>query len=222
MTPIFRTFRMFRPVAGLALVAALAAAPAAHAQMQQSKAPGALDGYVGLTYGAAAGLLDGFDTCSNGVGCTNKGSGAAGVFAGLRVWTVPVFGGLPLYGEVGWQDFAKVTQTYYGKPVSTGNFDAITSGRSLYAAAKLEVPVSQTFSLYTRLGLANTTVDVAGGTGAGTRLAGRGGTGNELLFGLGLQYRFLPNWSLRADMTSFGTVRGTGAAAANLGIAYHF
>lgn len=212
--------RSLRPVAGLALLAALAAAPAAHAQ--QAAPAGAFDGYVGLTYGTAAGVLEDYDACSSNVGCSAKGRGAAGVFAGLRVWTVPVFGGLPLYAEAGWQDFSKVTASYYSRPPGTGVFGATTSGQAFYAAAKLEIPVSERFSFYTRLGLAQTTVDVVGGTGAGTRLQGLGGSGGDLLLGFGAQYRFLPNWSVRADATGFGGPRGTGAAAVNLGVAYHF
>jgi hypothetical protein len=215
-----RSNRTLRSAAGLALLAALAVAPAAHAQ--QAKPAGWVDGYVGLTYGPAAGFLDGYDLCSNNVGCYNSGKFAAGLFAGLRVWTVPLFGGLPLYAEAGWQDFGKAKTTYNSRPPGSGVFEATTSGNAFYAAAKLEVPVSERFSFYSRLGLSQTKVEVVGGAGAGTRLQGLGGSSTEALFGLGAQYRFLPNWSVRADATGFGGPRGTAAGAVNLGVAYHF
>jgi hypothetical protein len=220
MHSISRSTSSLRFASGFALLVALAVAPAAHAQ--QTAPAGGLDGYVGLTYGAAAGLLDGYDLCSSNAGCSGSGSGAAGLFAGLRVWTVPVLGGLPLYAEAGWQDFGKAKGTYYSRPPGSGVFDATTSGSAFYAAAKLEMPVSERSSFYVRLGLAQTKVDVVGGTGAGTRLQGLGGSSTEALFGLGVQYRFLPNWSVRADATGFGGPRGTEAAAVNLGVAYHF
>ena len=220
MHSIPRSVRTLRSAAGLALVAALAVAPAAHAQ--QAKPAGSVDGYVGLTYGAAAGLLDGYDPCTSYGGCSPKGGGAAGLFAGLRVWTVPFFGGLPLYAEAGWQDFGKVSNTYYSRPPGSGVFNATTSGNAFYAAAKLEVPISEKFSFYARLGLAQTKVDVVAGAGAGTRLQGLGGSSTEALFGLGWQYRFLPSWSVRADTTTFGGPRGTETIAYNLGVAYHF
>lgn len=220
MHSIPRSIRTRRSASGLALLAALAVAPAAHAQ--QAKPVGWFDGYVGLTYGASFGLLDGYDPCSTNVGCSGNGSGAAGLFAGLRVWTVPFFGGLPLYAEAGWQDFGKVRTTYYSRPPGSGVFEATTSGDAFYAAAKLEMPVSEKSAFYVRLGIAQTKVDVVGGAGAGTRLQGLGGSSTEALFGLGVQYRFLPNWSVRADATGFGGPRGTDTAAVNFGVAYHF
>jgi hypothetical protein len=220
MHSIRRSTRTLRSAAGLALLAALAVAPAAHAQ--QVAPAGGFDGYVGLTYGFAFGLLDGYDTCT--INCPgNGGGGAAGIFAGVRAWTVPLFGGLPLYAEAGWQDFGKVKSAYYySTPPGSGIFYATTSGNAFYAAAKLEVPISEKFSFFGRLGIAQTKVDVVGGVGAGTRLQGLGGSGTELLLGTGWQYRFAPNWSVRGDLTGFGGPRGTFAAAWNLGVAYHF
>jgi opacity protein-like surface antigen len=220
MHSIPRSTRTHRSAAGLALLAALAVAPAAHAQ--QAAPAGGFDGYVGLTYGVAFGDLIDYDICTVNVGCSDNASGAAGIFAGVRAWTVPLFGGLPLYAEAGWQDFGKMKGAYYSSPPGSGIFYATTSGNAFYAAAKLEVPISEKFSFFGRLGLAQTKVDVVGGVGAGTRLQGLGGSSTELMLGLGWQYRFSPNWSVRADTTVFGGPRGTFAAAGNLGVAYHF
>jgi len=158
--------------------------------------------YFGLTAGVAAAVARDYDTDKNETG---SGRPSAGVFAGLRLFELPVGKGLPLSLELGYQDISSHTIPYR---VNGGTTDLTARGHSSYAALRLGVPLTEKVSLYGRLGAARNVVD--GNTPAGQTAIDIDGRRNGVLTGFGAEFVLAPNLLLRAEATSFG--RGPGSS----------
>ncbi len=195
-------------LAGL-LLACAGSIPAAHATDSENY-------YVGATLGSA--FVIPRDATLSVTRNNNSGGTSGGIFAGARLGELPVFGGWPLGIEVGYQNIASSTINY----ISSAGTTALTvSGRSLYAAGRMDIPVSDRFSFYGKLGIARTSVD--GTTVPGQPVIDVDGRSTGALVGLGAEYRFANRVSLRTEFTSFGrSSRNSDAGALNVGLSYRF
>jgi OOP family OmpA-OmpF porin len=190
------------------LLAALAAAPLAHAAPEQ-------DFYVGASLGAAAVVPDG---ASADTGRRGSGLASPGLFAGARLGTLPIVDGWPVHAELGYQNVARHTLGYR---VANSSTDLTARGHSLYAAVKVDAPLTAQFSLYGKLGLARNSVD--GSTPAGQPVIDIKGSHSGLLTAFGVQYAFANNLTLRGELASYGkSSANSKLATANVGLAYRF
>lgn len=179
----------FRPIRIAALAALGAAALTAHAQ----EAPRV---YFGLTAGVAAAIAKDYDTDKNETG---SGRPSAGVFAGVRLFDLPVGKGWPVGVEVGYQDISSHTIPYR---IAGGTTDLTARGHSTYAALKVSAPLTERVALYGRLGASRNVVD--GSTPAGQTPIDIDGRRTGVLSGFGAEFQLMPNLMLRAEATSFG------------------
>ena len=141
-----------------------------------------------------------------------------GLFAGLRVATVPVGQGWPLFVEGGYQRINRTT-AWYKTP--SGDTRLATEGSSAYLAARLAWPMTERFGLYARLGVARN--DAESTTVAGPRVIDINGDKTSPLLGFGLEYQFDNGIGLRGDLTSFGKAsKNSDIAAINFGVSYRF
>lgn len=178
----------FRPIR-VALLAALLGTGFAQAQ----EAPRV---YFGLTAGVAAAVAKDYDTDKNETG---SGRPSAGVFAGVRLFDLPVGKGWPVGVEVGYQDISSHTIPYR---IAGGTTDLTARGHSTYAALKVSAPLTERVALYGRLGASRNVVD--GNTPAGQTPIDIDGRHTGVLTGFGAEFHLMPNLMLRAEATSFG------------------
>lgn len=179
----------FRPIRIAALAALGAAALTVHAQESPRV-------YFGLTAGVAAAIAKDYDTDRNETG---SGRPSAGVFAGVRLFDLPVGKGWPVGVEVGYQDISSHTIPYR---IAGGTTDLTARGHSTYAALKLSAPLTERVALYGRLGASRNVVD--GNTPAGQTPIDIDGRRTGVLSGFGAEFQLMPNLMLRAEATSFG------------------
>jgi OmpA-OmpF porin, OOP family len=178
-------------------------------------AAGPSDFYAGGTLGVNVIKARDFDVDKDRDG---DGRLSGGLFAGVRLGAVPLGSGLPVYAEFGYQDIARHKLTY---KVPGGTSDLNASGHSLYLAGKLDVPLTDNFSLYGKLGVARNTVK--GTTPAGQTPINIDGSKTSALFGFGVQYSFDSGVVLRTELTDFGrSSANSRAAGLNFGVAYRF
>jgi opacity protein-like surface antigen len=204
--------RKFSQLAPLTLVAALlVAAATAKAQPTEGK-----DFYVGTSLGATAVKAKGLDVDNNGRATARA---SAGLFAGARLGSLPVGAGLPVYVEAGYQGIGRHQVPY--KMAGGGVSDLTIRGHSLYLASKVDLPLSEQFAVYGKLGVSRNTVD--GSTPAQQAPIAIDGSRTSALVGVGAQYRLVSGLILRAEFTSLGkTSRNSDGAAASVGVAYAF
>jgi OmpA-OmpF porin, OOP family len=179
----------FRPIRLAALAALCASALAVQAQ----EAPRI---YFGLTAGVAAAVAKDYDTDKNETG---SGRPSVGVFAGVRLFDLPVGKGWPVGVEVGYQDISSHTIPYR---IAGGTTDLTARGHSTYAALKVSAPLTERVALYGRLGASRNVVD--GNTPAGQTPIDIDGRRTGVLSGFGAEFQLMPNLMLRAEATSFG------------------
>lgn len=152
--------------------------------------------YFGLTAGVAAAIAKDYDTDKNETG---SGRPSAGVFAGVRLFDLPVGKGWPVGVEVGYQDISSHTIPYR---INGGTTDLTARGHSTYVALKVAAPLSERVSLYGRLGASRNVVD--GNTPAGQTPIDIDGRHTGVLGGFGAEFQLTSNLALRAEATSFG------------------
>lgn len=174
-------------------IAALAALAGFGLAAQAQEAPRV---YFGLTAGVAAAIAKDYDTDKNETG---SGRPSAGVFAGVRLFDLPVGKGWPVGLEVGYQDISSHTVPYR---INGGTTDLTARGHSSYVALKVGAPLTERVSLYGRLGASRNVVD--GNTPAGQTPIDIDGRRNGVLSGFGAEFVLTPNLLLRAEATSFG------------------
>lgn len=202
----------FRPTRTAALVALLGFSFAAHSPARAVDGPRV---YVGLTAGVAATIAKDFDTDRNETG---SGRPSAGVFAGLRLFDLPVGKGWPVAVELGYQDISSHTIPYRA---GGGTTDLTARGRSSYAALKVSAPLSERVALYGRVGPARNVVD--GNTPAGQTPINIDGRRTGVLSGFGAEFQLMPNLLLRAEATSFGRASANSRAGGlSAGVAFGF
>lgn len=171
--------------------------------------------YVGGTVGGTVVKARDFDIDDDKDG---DGRLSAGLFGGLRLAALPIGRGWPVYAELGYQDIARHKLNY---KVAGGTSELTASGHSLYLAAKVDVPLTDNFSLYGKLGVARNTVH--GTTPAGQVPINIDGSKTSPLVGFGVQYSFDSGVSLRTELTDFGrSSSNSRAAGLNFGVAYRF
>ncbi len=174
------------------------------------------DAYVGVSAGAVAITPDGFnelDTAKD-----NEARVSAGLFAGLRLGTLPIASGLPVYAELGYQDIGRHTVSY---KVNKATSDLTARGHSAYAAAKVHLWNPGRFSLYAKLGASKNSVSAS--TPPGQTAIPISGSSTGLLWGLGAQYDFDSRVSLRVEFTDFGTSSPkSSAGGVTAGVAFRF
>jgi opacity protein-like surface antigen len=181
----------------------------------QAQAAAESDTYVGTNFAAVVVVPD--DSTANNNG-TTEGRAGLGLFAGVRLGTLPLGGGMPVFGEVGYQQIGRHTANY---TVANGSTDLTASGHTAYAAAKVHLWTPGNFSLYSKLGLAYTTVKAS--TPAGQTDIPISGSRTGLLLGLGGQYDFDNRLSLRSELTIYDqTSPNSGGAGLSLGLGYRF
>lgn len=193
-------------------VAAAACAALAPVAVQAQESPRV---YLGLTAGVAAVIARDYDTDRHETG---SGRPSAGVYAGLRLFDIPVGKGLPVGVEVGYQDISSHTIPYR---INGNTTDLTARGHSTYAALRLGVPLTERTSLYGRLGAARNVVD--GNTPAGQTPIDVDGRHTGVLAGFGAEFVLVPNLLLRAEVTSFGRASpGANAGGVSVGLAVGF
>jgi len=153
--------------------------------------------YLGLTAGVAAVIAKDYDTDRHETG---SGRPSAGVFAGVRLFDLPVGSkGWPVAAEVGYQDIASHTIPYR---VGGSTTDLTARGHSSYVALKVSAPLTERVALYGRLGAARNVVD--GNTPAGQTPIDIDGKHTGVLAGFGAEFQLMHNLQLRVEATSFG------------------
>ena len=103
--------------------------------------------------------------------------------------------------EVGYARSAK--STYNSTVLGVGNGAETGQNSSLQAAAVGILSVSDAFSLFAKLGLANNRTDYTMTSNYGANVAGVGSS-TSLLTGIGLQYNINSKFALRVQSESFG------------------
>lgn len=203
-----RPTRPTRPARIGALAVLLGCAFAAHAD----EGPRV---YAGVTAGVAAAVAKDYDTDKNETG---SGRPSAGVFAGLRLFDLPVGKGLPVAVELGYQDISSHTIPYR---IGGGTTDLTARGHSTYLALRVSAPLTERVSLYGRLGASRNVVD--GSTPAGQTPIDIDGRRTGVLAGFGAEFVLMPNLLLRAEATSFGRASAQARAGGiSAGIAVGF
>ncbi len=144
----------------------------------------------------AAAIAKDYDTDRNETG---SGRPSAGVFAGVRLFDLPVGKGWPVGVEVGYQDISSHTIPYR---INGSTTDLTARGHSTYVALKVAAPLSERVSLYGRLGASRNVVD--GNTPAGQTPIDIDGRHTGALAGFGAEFQLTSNLALRAEATSFG------------------
>jgi len=197
--------------------AALLAAPllltTAMAQADTGTPP--RDVYVGTTAGVVVVKPDHHDIDRHRDG---DGRLSPGLFVGLKLGALPIGSGMPVAVEAGYQHIARHRLGY---KVDGQAVDLTAHGHSSYVAAKVDFLSFGGLSFYGRLGLARNSV--GGSTPAGGPALDIGGSHTGALLGLGLQYAFNDQWSLRGEVTSYGkSSRNSEARGLGVGVAYAF
>ncbi len=194
-----------------AAVAAVAAAPARAADAGKD----GRDFYVGGTLGFAAIAPRDVDVDRNRDG---DGKLSPGLFAGARLGTLPIGQGWPINAEIGYQRIASHRIPYQVAGTTT---DLTAKGHTYYLAGKLDIPFTERFGMYTKLGVARSKVD--GSTPPGRPVIDIDGSATGLLAGVGLQYAWDNGLALRGELTSFGRSSSkSDAGAFNVGLTYRF
>lgn len=103
--------------------------------------------------------------------------------------------------EVGYARSAK--STYNSTVLGIGNGAEVGQNSSLQVAAVGILPVSEAFSLFAKLGLANNRTDYTMTSNYGASVAGVGSS-TSLLTGIGVQYNINRKFALRVQSESFG------------------
>jgi opacity protein-like surface antigen len=200
-------------VAGLALAAA--AGMAGLGAPTVALAASQPDFYIGGTLGVASISPRGYEIQKDGAA---DGRLSGGLFAGARLTTLNLGKDLPLFLELGYQDIARHKITY---KVGATTSQLTAQGESLYAAAKLDIPFTDSFGMFVRLGAARNKVD--GSTPAGAPVIDIDGRKTSLLVGAGVQWHLGSSFTLRTDLTSLGKAsKNADAGTFNLGLAYRF
>ena len=92
---------------------------------------------------------------------------------------------------------------------------------SLQVAAVGTYPINNQFSLFGKLGLANTKIDYTATPGPNTIIVGTtatSGSKTNLMFGLGGQYNINKQFGIRLQYQDFGKVQLAGAGSPNIGV----
>ncbi len=103
--------------------------------------------------------------------------------------------------EVGYAQSAK--STYNSTVLGIGSGAEVGQNSSLQVAAVGILPVSEAFSLFAKLGLANNRTDYTMTSNYGASVAGVGSS-TSLLTGIGVQYNINRKFALRVQSESFG------------------
>lgn len=197
----------------LAIVFGAAVGFATHASAQ---GPSLGDIYVGGTLGATFIAPKGLEVDSDKTGDARV---SGGLFAGVHVGALPIGSGWPLALEASYQDIARHRLTY--KTSNGGRSELTASGRSASLAVKVDVPITERFALYGKLGVAHNKVE--GSTPDGQPGIRIDGSKTSPLTAFGLQYRFDAPVTLRAELTNFGKSSGNSSAGGlSVGAAFRF
>ena len=181
----------------------------------KAQAPAETDFYVGTSIGAAFIAPDDYKAKKSQNAEVRP---SASLFAGARVGSLPLGGGLPVFVEVGYQDIARHKVSYQ---VANGTSDLTARGHSTYAAVKVHFWNPGDFSLYGKLGLARNSVTAS--TLSGQPAIPISGNGTGLLVGFGGQYDFDSRVSLRGELTNYGKSSSKSSAGGlALGVTYRF
>lgn len=166
--------------------------------------------YVGLTAGYSAVSVRDAKLADDQ---PSLSAGSVGIWAGMPLGTA-----WPLAVEVGHQRIAKQSIRY-----STGGTftDLPSQGHATYLALKADLPLSERWALFVRAGVSRNQAE--GETPAEQPQLAVKGSATGALFGAGVQWRVMPELTLRAEFTSFGKASaGTRADGASLGAMWHF
>jgi OOP family OmpA-OmpF porin len=106
---------------------------------------------------------------------------------------------------------------------SSGTGNLRINASSLYVAAKSTVELNDSFSLYSKLGLAHNHVDSTG-SGALETITPPGANKGSLYFGFGAQYKLSQNVDVTLGLDHFGISDsvGNGSTVVSTGLRYGF
>lgn len=171
--------------------------------------------YVGGTLGAAVVMPEGLKSTRKQDGDARESGGA---FVGLRLATLPVADGWPLYLEVAYQDIARHTMRYQ---VQGSTSELTAEGHAISIATRVGVPLTDRFGLYAKLGTARS--KVVGSTPTGQPAINVNGSGTGVVSGLGAEYQFDSGPVLRGELVGYSKVSpNTSAAAFTIGMGFRF
>ncbi len=192
-----------------ALLAAAGIAPLAQA------APESIY-YLGTSMGGVGAVPDKLDAEKDHNG---HGRPGLGLYGGVRLGNLPVGQGLPVSAELGYQSYAHLNTRYNAANNTTTDLNS--RGHSVYAAAKVDVPLNTQFSLYGKLGVARNSV--SGATPVTPPGVNIEGTHVSPMLGLGAQYAFDNGLTLRGELVGYGKASAnSGAGGVALGLGYRF
>jgi len=143
---------------------------------------------------------------------------SAGFFVGGRLGALPVSSGWQLWLEAGVQDIARHRIRY---DTAAGKSELTASGRTAYLAAKVDIPLTERFALYGKLGAARNRVSAS--VPAGQPPIDIAGSKTGVLTGFGAQYAFDNGITLRGEITGLGkSSKNSSAGVLNFAAAYRF
>lgn len=171
--------------------------------------------HVGVTAGFVGISPRGYDVDTSERG---RGHVSGGFFVGAHLTNLKIGKDLPFFIEAGYQDIARHRMTYH---TGSGSSELTARGHSTYVAAKLDIPFSERFGMFARLGVARSKID--GSTPPGAPVIDIDGRHTGVLTGVGLHYHLAPSLTLRGDVTGFNKASNNAdAGALNVGVALRF
>jgi OmpA-OmpF porin, OOP family len=123
-----------------------------------------------------------------------------------------------LSAEIGYRDHgsAKDTVVFIKVPVNVN-----VSAKSVTASVLASYPFTESFSVYGRLGVASIKATYEASASSGYTYTDDS-TGTKAMFGIGAQYAFNKNISLRSEYTQYAEIEGTKFSALTVGANYSF
>lgn len=206
-------------IAALAMTLAGFATPLSAATPAHNSGPF----YVGIKVGAASITPDNDDAEYSRT--SDDSDASTGVFAGVRLATLPVGQGWPLHLEVGYTDLGKSRVRYrlfdqYCGPYYCDTW-LTTRGWSRHVALKQDFVINDFISI---VGLAGASFNrVLSSTPVGYPEMDVSGKRTGVMLGVGGQFNWRNGFSLRAEVVSYGEgSRDSDAAGANLAGVFRF
>lgn len=143
---------------------------------------------------------------------------SGGLLLGLLLGKLPVSEGWPVHLELGYQDIASHTIRY---KVQNSFSDLTVRGHAATLTARMGIPLTSHFGLYTKLGVARSRV--TGSTPANQPAVAVTGSGTGLVHAVGLEYQFDSGPNLRGEVAAIGKTSSKSIAGAfNLGLVFRF
>ncbi|MBY0446162.1 MAG: porin [Burkholderiales bacterium] len=121
-----------------------------------------------------------------------------------------------LAAELGYRDFGKTEENYYGV------VNASVKANAVQASVLASYPFNDAFSVFGRLGVASIKLTAEVNADVVAYSESREETETKALFGIGAQYAFNKNFSLRAEYNQYAKIEDVKLSTFTVGANYSF